>query len=172
MSKPIVLILGNPKSGKTTAITTATRGSQPTVRDGAGRVTVDITLLPGNRMRLEVQEGSTVELCVEVEDVRALLVRVATDPTISGILAAMQPVDSSKYGGMEQWVQFAQEIGLEVRAVLIDLPYMGGPPTSFHKSPEGIRRRLRRFGVELAAVIDGRLPPETHVALIHRLLAA
>jgi hypothetical protein len=118
-----------------------------------------------------IQESSSVELGMRLTDVRAILERVAIDPTIVGILVAVQPADSATYGGLEQWVAIAQELDIDIHPILIDLPFAGDPPRSLHRSPEGVRRRLRRSGEELAAVIDACLPPGTHRPLIHRLLA-
>jgi hypothetical protein len=147
------------------------RGSQPTVRDDIGTFTVDIALDIGLDITVEVMPSSSVEFSTRLPEVRARLVRVAIDLRISAMLAAVQPADSATFAGLEQWLAITQELGMDVRPVLIDPPYAGDPPRSLHRSPEGVRRRLHRCGVPLAATIDARLPPETHRMLIHQLLA-
>jgi hypothetical protein len=153
----------------TTIIARLLQGSEPSVGRETMVTTVKIMIgvIP---LTLLVYAGCTSELRVKIEVVHQTLIRVIHDPSITGVVAACQPVYGSSNAGMEQWVALTRELGYDLRVVLIHPPYMSAPPTSFHRSPEGIRRRLAHLGVEPAAVIDGRQPPETHVALLQRLL--
>jgi len=167
--KRTLVRMGLADSGKSTIIARLLQGSEPPIGRETTVVTVKIAIgvIP---LRLLVYARCTSELRIKIEVVHQMLIRVIHDPSIAGVVAACQPVYGSTNAGMEQWMSLTRELGYDLRVVLIHPLYMRAPPTSFHRSPEGIRRRLAHLGVEPAAIINGRQPPETHVALRQRLL--